>query len=695
MRRQIFSVFLLLSFFLSGTVLAKANFAPGKVMVKFKPGKVFASSVQALHEKNKVYKIRKLYEKVLEIRPDWTHLEGQYVLEFPEGEDAQEIAAHYRADPNISEASVVTRVQAFAAVPNDPYFSSGAQYGLVNIEATRGWDRTTGSSNDLIAVLDTGINYNHVDLQGKINLADAWDFVNNDSDPWDDYVNAHGTTVAGVIAAATNNSIGVAGMNWNGKILPVKVLNNAGSGDMSDILEGIAWAQAKGADVINMSFGQYVHDVNLQARCQNAYDAGIVLVAAAGNGGGNWPTYPAWYDTVIAVSAVDRNDQRAVWTAIDPYTGRRQASNYGTWVDVAAPGNLIATTFSGNDYVDTSGTSLSSPFVAGLASLIRSTGPTLTVQQIKDRITSEADDIDALNPGFEGQLGKRINVYLALSSLLARITSPETNAYIRGIVPIIGTASGWTFSNYKVEAFQGSTFVSTIGASATSVDNAVLATWDTSLLNGEYTLKLSSYATGLTEEASVSVVVDNVTPEASLTAPASGGTVSGTVALVGTASDQNLYCYQLEYGTGAAPTEFLPISQAYVSVSAGVLGSWVTNGLSGLYTIRLSASDKAGATLSDTVLVTLANEALPPTKEAVAAAGLPVTYSYPNPFSLSVTSECTLNYTLLGNFDTKIYLFELSGKLVWQASYPSGENGGKAGANTPVWNAKDLTGATV
>jgi subtilisin family serine protease len=702
---------------------ACADYAPGKIMIKFKPGviripkgiRIAAAqaatvkpvSVQALNARHGVTRIKELYRDVLEIRPDWKKLRDNFVIYVSKESDMVQVAKEYAMDPNIISAETVPRVHAFDTNPDDPYFASADQYGLLNIKCPQAWDRTTGSSNVVIAVLDTGINYNHEDLQGRVDLVNAKDYVNGDNNPEDDHTNAHGTTVSGVIAAATNNSIGVAGVDWQAQILPIKVLNKNGDGDMDDINEGIAWARAQGADVINMSFGQsnvgpdkYAEQNPGQIRdsCQDAYDDGIVLVAAAGNGNVDWNTYPAYYPTVIAVAAVDQNDERAYWGGYDPVTQRPQASNYGSWIGVSAPGDDIRTTQKNNDYVCASGTSLACPFVSGLAGLVKAANPGATNQQIMDKITTEVDNIDSLNPGYEGQLGSgRINAYLAIAGVIANITSPASGSYVEGSVDIYGSAAGWDFSSYVLEGWEGGTRVATIASSSTSVEAGLLGSWSTTGRNGEHSIRLKVFTVGLgTEEVRATVYVDNITPEAIITSPSDGASATGEVAILGSAKDQYFERYLLEYGEGTSPASFEKIQESWDAVDGGVLGNWETSGLEGIYTIRLTAHDQVGHSATQSIAVDIQQSPVPPTREAnPQTPPLPLTFAAPNPFNRTERDQVSFNYSLQSNFDTKIYLFDLSGNLIWQGSYSAGENGAKSGDNNPAWDGKDMSGANV
>ena len=207
-------------------------------------------------------------------------------------------------------------------VPNDTYFST-YQYNLYNrgktitigsdiqiqltsgadIKATTAWDQTKGDAGTIIAVVDTGVDMTHVELVNKV-VSTGHDFVNDDNDATDD--NFHGTWVAGVAAAETNNNEGIAGVAWNCKVLPVKVMDADGNGYYDEMIEGIIWAADNGAKVINISAGGDADDPALEAACQYAYEKNVVVVAAAGNDGTS-VSYPAAYDNyVLAVGATDQ-----------------------------------------------------------------------------------------------------------------------------------------------------------------------------------------------------------------------------------------------------------------------------------------------------------------------------------------------------------------------------------------------------
>jgi thermitase len=265
-------------------------------------------------------------------------------------------------------------LQAADTIPNDPDW--GLQYGLVNIRAPQGWDLSRGSSSVTIAIVDTGVDLNHLDLVGK--LVAGYDFVNNDTDPQDD--NGHGTHVAGIAAASTNNALGIAGVSWGARIMPVKVLNASGGGTYANTATGVIWAVDHGAQVINLSLGGTGPSSVLEDAINYAHSKGAVVVAAAGNGGTNFVLYPARYPNVIAVARTDSSNH---W----------DGSNYGPEVDLAAPGTSIySTVIGGYDYK--SGSSMATGFVSGLAAVLKGVAGNTSPDTIESQLESTALDIE-------------------------------------------------------------------------------------------------------------------------------------------------------------------------------------------------------------------------------------------------------------------------------------------------------------
>lgn len=286
--------------------------------------------------------------------------------------------------------------------PNDQHYS--LQWGLSKIQAPSGWDIEAGESNQvIIAVVDTGVDLNHPDLSGKL-VAGA-DIVEGDNVPQDD--NGHGTHVAGIAAASGNNGIGVAGVGLgsNIKIMPIKVLDYSGGGYDSWVAEGVRAAVDRGANIINLSLGGSGYSQTLQEATDYALANNVLVIAASGNTGDSTVNYPAGNPNVLGVGATDQNDQVADF------------STYNGTVDVSAPGVDIASTYwyyGRSVYAYSSGTSMATPFVTGLASLIKSKWPEYSASQISSRITDLSDDLGSL--GRDNYYGAgRINIYNSLN----------------------------------------------------------------------------------------------------------------------------------------------------------------------------------------------------------------------------------------------------------------------------------------
>lgn len=285
-------------------------------------------------------------------------------------------------------------------IPNDSLYLD-YQWNLPIILTEQGWELTKGRENVIIAVVDTGVDFKHPEFKNK--LVDGINIVNSSRSPMDD--DGHGTHVAGIISANTNNNEGIAGITWYNKIMPIKVLDQSGAGTLSDVAEGIFWATDHGAKVINLSLGNYAESKYLHDAVKYAYSKDVVLVAASGNDNTDKLGYPAAYPEVLAVSA------------IDPYENRAQFSNYGNYIDVVAPGVNIPSTYPNNQYAALSGTSMASPHVAGLAGLIRAQNPYLTNKEVISIIRKTASDLGA--PGKDTLYGYgQINIKEAINAAI-------------------------------------------------------------------------------------------------------------------------------------------------------------------------------------------------------------------------------------------------------------------------------------
>ena len=300
---------------------------------------------------------------------------GWYAADVEGGADgAAARALLARAEVLAVEADPRRRI---TAVANDPYFRS--QPHLSTVRVPEAWESSTASSAPLIAVLDTGVDVTHPDLAGKVDAARAWNTLTDTRDVTDR--NGHGTAVAGVAAAATNNGIGIAGVAPGARILPVVVASPEGWAYDSDVIEGITYAADAGAAVINLSLSS-PQEASAAMRQAVAYATarGSVVVAAAGNSGTSSREYPAALDDVLSVGATDDAGRLAFFSSSDDT------------VDVAAPGLWLTTTQPGGGYRAMSGTSFSAPVVAGVAALVRSAHPGWTPAQVRERLTATARD---------------------------------------------------------------------------------------------------------------------------------------------------------------------------------------------------------------------------------------------------------------------------------------------------------------
>lgn len=288
---------------------------------------------------------------------------------------AVELVQSLRDDPAVAEVSLDYARSATAA-PNDPGYAYGDQSYLDTVRLPQAWDRTKGSTSQVVAVVDSGVDIDHPDLKGR--TVAGYNAITPGYAPADD--NGHGTMVAGIAAANTNNAVGVAGAAWTARVMPVKVLDAAGLGYDSDIAEGVVWAADHGARIINLSLGGPEDGPVLRDAVRYATGKGAVVVVAAGNDGDGRAQYPAAYPEVVAVGATDA-------------TGRlTDFSSYGDWIDVAAPGAGIVSTGPGGDYYVGDGTSFAAPIVSGTVALVRTLHPALTPAQVLSRLRSTARD---------------------------------------------------------------------------------------------------------------------------------------------------------------------------------------------------------------------------------------------------------------------------------------------------------------
>ena len=391
--------------------------------------------------------------------------------------------------------SLVNPVEA-GITPNDPYYSR--QWYLPRIGADSAWTKIKETPDIIVAVIDSGVDINNPDLKnniwvntkeiagngldddhnGFIDDVNGWDFVNNVPDPspkfdngWTEAGISHGTMVAGIIGSEGNNGIGVTGVTWKTKIMPLRVLNDKGEGKISAVVRAIDYAVANGADIINLSFVTYNYSEALYGAISRAYKAGVIVVAAAGNDqlnveGRNTsksPIYPACMDgpngenMVIGVAATDALDQKT------PF------SSYGfSCIDITAPGisffNTI--TYGGNLQAQDpnydgywSGTSMAAPVVSGVMALVAQANPDLSRSEIINLVLGSADNISLLNPNYLGQLGHgRVNANQAVNLARDRLYDHVTRLLVApssGSNKIkVTSVSGAAISEFSVPDFK-------------------------------------------------------------------------------------------------------------------------------------------------------------------------------------------------------------------------------------------------
>ena len=399
---NIFSIFLICSLILLLIVPASAEenikddladqttsqkFASREILVKFKDG-VSEKSIKSLNRK----KGAKAKETIDEVEVERIQVDPD--------DSVYEALNEYRENPKVEYAEP-NYIFTANIIPNDYYYAA-YQWNMPIIDAPAAWDSERGDTNNVVvAVIDTGVDLGHPDLDSKI--VPGYNFAYGNSDPSDD--NGHGTHVAGIIGAESNNGQGIAGVSWGAKIMPVKVLNSWGSGYLSDVANGIIYAADNGADVINLSLGSSYYSSTLQSAIDYAYNKRVTVVAAAGNGGNSTINYPAGCNHVIGVGATDQNDVKASF------------STFNSSVDVSAPGVSIASTWyrgSGYSYALASGTSMATPHVAGLAALLLSDDSSRQPDDIEDLMKFTADDLGS--PGRDDYYGEgRINAELAVT----------------------------------------------------------------------------------------------------------------------------------------------------------------------------------------------------------------------------------------------------------------------------------------
>jgi subtilisin family serine protease len=547
----------------------EAEFVPGEILVTFKK-EVAVGELKDLIRKNKTdnqyYKLA--LKNVKSIEKSNIPKVKKLILNYPDPETTKITVEKLKEDPDVISASL-NYIYKTHKIPNDPFYTQQWHLNQNNdfdINAPEAWDSYTGLPTVITAIIDSGIYLNHPDIKEKLYVNEGEDGIDSngfnkrsngvdddkngyiddwqgwdtttcdyfdtmtgnclavkqrDNDP-NDEVSGHGTHVAGIVAAATNNSLGVSGVNWGTKILPIKVLNPQGWGTCEDINAGLYYAAYMNAKVVNLSLGGDSLCEGMESALSYLIGRGGVVIAAAGNSNSTRENYPAALETVIAVGAIDNTGKKASF------------SSYGSWVDIVAPGlNILSTMIPGHSlssscgdqdgdgYGICSGTSMAAPVVSGVAGLIVSKNPGLNAIDVKNILANSAKDLYPSGKDIYTSWGL-VNAQKALNDMntttppLVQITSPISGQPFGSSVLIRGEITVPNFKYYKFD------YASELEPNNWKTDGLSLltdptetqwiaASWDTSALpNQNYILRLTALTIdGLSYESSISILIDH------------------------------------------------------------------------------------------------------------------------------------------------------------------------------------------
>jgi subtilisin family serine protease len=437
---SIFRIFLV---FFSWSTLFGQNFSPdfkdGQIYLKYRDdfnadyptSLVSSESVMRIPDsfiqQFQIYSAEKAFP-LLKYKP----LERSYRIKFQDPTQVFAVMEALKQLPGVAFTERVPEYYSFLT-PNDPSFTvnTTTQWGLYKIQAPLAWDITTGTASTIVAVVDDAVKLNHQDLTGNlwsnpgeivgngidddangyIDDVNGWDAADrdNDANPPGTATNSnftHGTHCAGIVAAKTNNAIGVASIGFNISYIPVKCkLSSTSGSSIQAAMEGVQYALNTPAKVISMSWGGSASSSVEQLVFDYAFQSGVSLIAAAGNNGNQTPFYPANYNNVLAIGNTASSDARS------------SSSNYGTWIDLMAPGTNIYNCLAGStsSYGNQTGTSMACPMVAGTAGLMLSVNPGLSPSMIYKCLKDSADNINAQNTTIIGLIGSgRLNAKRAV-----------------------------------------------------------------------------------------------------------------------------------------------------------------------------------------------------------------------------------------------------------------------------------------
>jgi subtilisin family serine protease len=563
--------------------------------------------------------------------------------------DLQKALGDLKADPSVEYAEP-DHVAKTSFLPNDPYFLSSGTWGqpyddlwgVKKINAPSAWDTSAGAGFT-VAVVDTGIDYNHPDIaanvwtntkeiagngidddgNGYVDDVMGWDFIGSSylyptqgNNPIDHF--GHGTHVAGTIAAVGNNGVGIIGVAWQAHVMAVKGLDDQGIGLDSTLGPAILYAANNGADVINNSWSGAGSSQTIADAVAYAYDLGVVVVAAAGNNNDNaWNYYPANLPDVITVAASDYTDAIAYF------------SNWGTKIDVTAPGvDILSLRAAGtsmgtpvdNYYTRADGTSMATPHVSGAAALILTQHPNYVNEDVRQALRVSAADLG--QAGFDTTFGYgRLDAAAALALpdvLQAKIQSPADSTHVKAPTTISGLAQGSSFYEYVLDYGAGYSPTNwvTIQTSTTPVSGGTLGTFDPSTFpEGTYTVRLTVYdPTGRAFVDRITIVVDYVSissPAPPLVPTTSAEFKPGTVIPIqGTATGPSFQNFFVQWAEGINPSTGWSTSGITLSgsgqspITNGFLANWDTSSITtaDYYTIQLVVSNASSSSTASSIV---------------------------------------------------------------------------------------------
>ena len=573
-----------------------------------------------------------------------------YIVEFDTGDLNQKVD-ELKRDPAVEYAEP-DHLASTTFIPNDPYYSSygtwGQAYddlwGVKKISAASAWDTTAGAGIT-VAIVDTGIDYNHPDIasniwtnkkeiagdgvdddnNGYVDDTIGWDFIGStyrnptqSNNPIDHF--GHGTHVAGTIAAVGNNGTGVIGVAWQSHVMALKGLDDSGYGLDSTLGPAIIYAANNGAEIISNSWSGQGSSQTIADAVSYAYNLGVVIVVAAGNNNDDARNYyPANLPQVITVAATDHSDYIAYF------------SNWGSKIDVAAPGvDILSLRAAGTSmgtpvdayYTRADGTSMATPHVSGLAALVLGAHPSFSNEDVRQVIRNSATDLSTA--GFDLTYGYgRINTSSAVAigyPLESKILSPIDGTHLQGPTTISGVARGSTFAQYTLEYGAGNlpTSWTTIQTGVSPVGGGALGVFDSSTLpDGKYTIRLTTQDFGGSPYRDrVELIVDYVAIAAPappvVPVTAAEYKPGAPISIQGTATGPSFADFRMDWAEGVNPssgwsTSGMTLSNGGTSpISNGLLATWNTAAITtaDYYTIRLSV-DNAGLTSQAMTIVYL------------------------------------------------------------------------------------------